>query len=72
MKYCKKCVYPIATVNLEIGEDGVCSSCKTFESFIKIPEDIWKKRKEKLIKILDKHLSKNTSNYDCLIPVSGG
>ncbi len=72
MKYCKKCVYPYATVNLAVDEDGVCTSCKSFESFIKISDDIWKKRKEKLIKILDKYLSKNKSNYDCLIPVSGG
>lgn len=72
MKYCKKCVYPIATVNLQINEDGVCSSCKTFEAFLKIPDDIWKKRKDKLIQILDKYLSKKISNYDCLIPVSGG
>ncbi len=72
MIYCKKCVYPIATVNLEIGEDGICSSCKTFEAFEKIPEEIWKARKERLIKLLSKHLDNNKSNYDCLIPVSGG
>ncbi len=72
MMFCKKCVYPVSTVNLEIDNDGVCSSCKTFEAFSEISEDIWIKRKEKLIKILDKYLSKNKSNYDCLIPVSGG
>ena len=46
MKYCKKCVYPIATVNLEIDEDGICSSCKTFEAFKKIPDDVWKKKRK--------------------------
>jgi len=58
MMFCKKCVYPVSTVNLEIDNDGVCSSCKTFEAFSEISEDIWIKRKEKLIKILDKYLSK--------------
>ena len=72
MIYCKKCVYPIATVNLQIDEDGICTSCKTFDEFKKIPDEVWVKKKEKLLKILDKYLSKNTSNYDCLIPVSGG
>ena len=72
MIYCKKCVYPISTVNLQIDEDGICTSCKTFDEFKKIPDEVWVKKKEKLLKILDKYLSKNTSNYDCLIPVSGG
>ena len=50
MKFCKKCVYPIATVNLEIDEDGVCSSCKTFEAFLTISDDIWKKEKKNYLK----------------------
>jgi N-acetyl sugar amidotransferase len=72
MNYCSKCVYPIATVNLNIDEDGVCSSCKTFEAFKKIPEEHWKLRKQKLAEIINLHKNNNSSNYDCLIPVSGG
>lgn len=72
MIYCKKCVYPISTVNLEIDHDGVCSSCKTFDSLIKVPNEIWNKKKKKLLEIIDGNLSKNKSNYDCIIPVSGG
>ena len=71
MIYCKKCVYPISTVNLEIDHDGVCSSCKTFDSLVKIPNEVWNK-KQKLLEIIDENLSKNKSNYDCIIPVSGG
>lgn len=72
MIYCKKCVYPISTVNLEIDHDGVCSSCKTFDSLVKIPNEVWNKKKQKLLEIIDENLSKNKSNYDCIIPVSGG
>ena len=72
MNYCTKCVYPIATVNLNIDDDGVCSSCKTFEAFETIPESVWEKRKEKLIEIIEESKKNNASNYDCLIPVSGG
>ena len=72
MNVCKKCVYSNQIVNLKINEDGICSSCNTFEAFNQVPDIHWEKRKNKLIKILDKHLSKNKSNYDCLIPVSGG
>ena len=46
MNYCKKCTYPFATVNLNIDDDGICSSCKTFKAFEKISEDFWKIRKK--------------------------
>lgn len=72
MNFCKKCVYPHSTVNLMVDDDGVCSSCKSFEAFSKISDEIWKKRKQKLIDNLEPYLKKNESNYDCLIPVSGG
>ena len=72
MQYCKKCVYPFATVNLEVGSDGVCSSCKTFEAFETIPDEIWQKRRNRLGRIFEEQKENNKSNYDCLIPVSGG
>ncbi len=74
MIYCKRCVYPIIAVNLEINEDGICSSCKTFELFNKISSNDWKKREQKFQKIIENVLEKNKNNskYDCLIPVSGG
>ena len=41
-------------------------------AFNKISENFWKQRKQKMIEIF-KDLNKNkNSNYDCLIPVSGG
>ena len=71
MKYCTKCVYPISAVNLMIEED-VCSSCQSFEAFEKVTEEDLIKKKNKLTDILQSHQKKNKSNYDCLIPVSGG
>ena len=72
MKYCKRCVYPMAAVNLEMDDDGICSSCHSFDLFNKISTDEWDNRKKIFEKILDDTLAGNTSNYDCLIPVSGG
>ena len=72
MKYCKICVYPFATVNLHIDDDGICSSCKSFEKAEKLSIEFWAKRKEKFEQIVVETLKNNTSNYDCLIPVSGG
>jgi len=72
MRYCKNCVYPFATVNLHVDDDGVCSSCKTFEAFEKIPAEFWDKRKQRLIDLVKETSDGNESEYDCLIPVSGG
>jgi len=48
MIYCKKCVYPIISVNLEIGKDGVCSSCKSFDEFNALTANNWQERKKNL------------------------
>jgi len=72
MKYCKKCVYPAIAVNLDLDEEGVCSSCRTFEKFKNIPQDFWEKRKNKFKEIIGQVIKNNKSNYDCIIPVSGG
>ena len=69
--YCKECVYPYFGVNLSF-QDGVCSACLAYKEFNKISENDWKKREEKLISLIEEHKKKNSSNYDCVIPVSGG
>lgn len=81
--FCNKCVMsnqrPASTVEfkhtvdskkitLNINKDGVCDACKFAEEKEKID---WKKRKDKLIKLLAK-FRKNDGNYDCIIPGSGG
>ena len=69
MKYCKKCLYPDTKPQLVFNDDGICSACtnrKTKESID------WDKKREEFVKILDKYSSKDSSNYDCIIPVSGG
>ncbi len=72
MQYCKKCVYPFVAVNLDIAEDGICSSCKTFEKSEELSDDFWAKRKGRFKAVIEETLNNNKSNYDCLIPVSGG
>lgn len=72
MKYCKKCVYPEVAVNLSIDDDGICSSCRSFEEFEKLTPSFWKKRKERFDEIINQTLKNNKSNYDCIVPVSGG
>jgi N-acetyl sugar amidotransferase len=60
---------PETKPDLSIDGQGICSACRSFET----RKDIdWKRRKEKLLLILDQYRYKNSTNYDCLIPVSGG
>lgn len=69
MKYCKTCLYPDTKPNIIFGEDGICSACKAYTDRSDIN---WVEREAEFLRIADKFRSKDGSNYDCLIPVSGG
>ncbi len=72
MRYCKRCVYPEIAVNLYIDEEGICSACRVEEQFQALSNDFWIERKKKFEKIISEIKAKNKSNYDCIVPVSGG
>ncbi|OGH79451.1 MAG: LPS biosynthesis protein [Candidatus Magasanikbacteria bacterium RIFOXYC2_FULL_40_16] len=70
MKWCAKCLYPESSaVKLSFDEKGVCSGCSVNEQKAEID---WDKRAEMLKEIVETYRSKDGSNYDCIIPVSGG
>ncbi len=69
MRYCSRCTYPERAVFLTLGDDGVCSGCRVNTEKRQVD---WDKRGEMLRKILEEHRSRDGSNYDCIIPVSGG
>jgi N-acetyl sugar amidotransferase len=60
---------PDTKPDLQLDEQGVCSACRNYENR---PSVDWDKRKQELIDILERYRSKDGSNYDCIIPVSGG
>lgn len=69
MQYCTKCIMP-ATRPEQVFTDGICDACHSaVEKHAKID---WAKRDEEFKAILDKYRSKDGSQYDCIIPVSGG
>jgi len=70
MKYCKRCVIPDTKPDLTLDEEGLCSACRTAEK--KHKEIDWEAREKELRAILEKYRSKDGTNYDCIIPVSGG
>src|SRR6185295_4405365 len=69
LKYCVRCLYPDSKPDLFIDVEGVCSACRSFEQRKAID---YGKRKEELLAILEKYRSKDGSNYDCIVPGSGG
>lgn len=73
MRYCSKCVYPEISVNLDVDEEGVCSSCRTFEKFEQLNDEFWLQRKKRFEEVIEEIMADGTpDNYDCVIPVSGG
>ncbi len=69
IKYCTRCVMPETKPDLYLDKEGVCSACRNYEQRINVD---WQARKNELKAILEDYRSQDGSNYDCLIPVSGG
>jgi N-acetyl sugar amidotransferase len=68
MRYCSRCVYPgFAATPLTFDADGVCSGCRVSAQKGSIN---WELRWEAFRTLVDEYRS--ASNYDILIPVSGG
>ena len=72
MKYCNRCTYPEIAVNLQFDEEGICSSCRVFEEFSALDESLWQRRYAKLAELIEQYSKRKQSDYDCIIPVSGG
>jgi N-acetyl sugar amidotransferase len=68
VRYCTRCVYcSAAATPVTFDEDGVCSGCRVAAQ----PKSIdWDERARWLKELTDEYRS--DSNYDILIPVSGG
>lgn len=69
IKYCVRCVMPETKPDLFMDAEGVCSACRHFAERREVD---WDDRSRELEEILDRYRSPDGSNYDCLIPVSGG
>lgn len=60
---------PNTKPDLIIDDFGICNACSSFNNRSSID---WEARHKDLIEITNKYKSKNQSNWDCVIPVSGG
>lgn len=69
LSYCKNCVMPDTKPDLQFDAFGVCSACRSFEQRESVD---WNARYEQLQVILEKYRNRSGSNWDCIVPVSGG
>lgn len=69
IQYCARCVMPDTKPDLFLDEHGVCNACRSYEMRTEID---WDNRYNSLLQILDRYRNRNGSNWDCIVPVSGG
>jgi len=67
--YCKRCVMPHTKPDLHIDNEGFCNACRSYEQRTVID---WDARMLELKSIVDRFSSKDSSRWDCIVPVSGG
>jgi N-acetyl sugar amidotransferase len=61
----------MTAANLEIS-NGVCSACISAQQLAAITRAEWQRREQLFENLVETLKSENDSDYDCLIPVSGG
>jgi len=69
IRYCRRCVMPETKPDLIFDDEGICNACRNFELRREID---WEGRFRELVAITDRYRSGDGSNYDCIVPVSGG
>jgi len=73
LQRCSNCTLPVTWESISIGESGVCNICSHWED--KEHSIDWEERKNKFLDICNEAKEKaikNNSNYDCIVPFSGG
>tara|TARA_B110000438_G_C15817344_1_gene652575 strand:- start:906 stop:2045 length:1140 start_codon:yes stop_codon:yes gene_type:complete len=69
IKICKNCIQPDTRPNIYFNEEGICGACLWEQEKETIN---WHTRENELQEIADNAKKNTTSNYDCVIGVSGG
>lgn len=69
LTYCRHCVMPDTKPDLRLDDEFVCNACRSFENRKTVD---WEKRQQELIEVLSRYRKTDGSNWDCIVPVSGG
>ena len=70
IQFCRKCIISNQRPRTEFDAEGVCNACRHAENKFQRGID-WAQREKELVKLLDKHRSKDGS-WDVVVPSSGG
>ena len=69
LTYCTRCVMPDTKPDLRLDDHGICNACRSYENRKEVD---WEKRHAELLQVLDRYRKIDGSNWDCIVPVSGG
>ena len=69
LRYCSRCCMPETNEGMQFDEMGICLACRSSEQKMHID---WTQREARLRAILDRVKVESGSNYDCMVPISGG
>ena len=69
IRYCARCVMPDTKPDLKLDAEGVCNACRAYENRCEIN---WDDRRQELDELLLRYRNTDDSNWDCIVPVSGG
>lgn len=69
LQYCVRCCLPETQEGIRFDEMGVCPACRASEEKIHID---WTARQRQLRTLFEHHKQRAGSNYDCIVPISGG
>lgn len=69
LKYCTRCVMPDTKPDLHLDDEGVCNACRSYERRAEVD---WEARIRELPEVLERYRRREGSNWDCIVPVSGG
>lgn len=67
--YCNRCVMPDTKPDLRLDDQGICNACRAYENRKLVD---WDARQRELIEILNRYRRVVGTNWDCIVPVSGG
>ncbi|MHC1699599.1 MAG: N-acetyl sugar amidotransferase [Humidesulfovibrio sp.] len=69
IRYCSRCLFPETKPDLAFDDRGVCSACNYLAQRKEVD---WDARRAELERILERYRHRDGSNYDCVVPSSGG
>ncbi|MBT9585617.1 N-acetyl sugar amidotransferase [bacterium] len=69
LTYCTHCVMPSTKPDLHFSPTGVCNACTNYLDRERVD---WQQRDRDLKRLLQEYRCPSGTNWDCIVPVSGG